>query len=169
MARNCWVVNIAILAFLGLTVIRARTANCTLAVVLPLTEPEVAEIVREPRERAVANPPFPIDATLLFEEAHVTELVISCVLLSENVPIAVNCWRVPRSTTGFAGVMLIETKIALVTVRVPNPSTPDNAALMVTEPVARLFAKPEPEIVATLVLDEPQATEAVMSLLDPSL
>lgn len=65
--------------------------------------------------------------------------------------------------------MVIETKIALVTVRVPNPSTPDNAALMVTEPVARLFAKPEPEIVATLVLDEPQTTEAVMSLLDPSL
>ena len=65
--------------------------------------------------------------------------------------------------------MVIETKIALVTVRVLYPATPDNVALMVAEPVARLLAKPEPEIVATLALDEPQATEAVMSLLDPSL
>lgn len=80
MARNCWFVNIAIRASLGLTVIRARTANCTLTVVLPLTEPDVAVSVREPRARAVANPPFLIDATLLFEEAQVTELVISCVL-----------------------------------------------------------------------------------------
>lgn len=65
--------------------------------------------------------------------------------------------------------MAIETKIALVTVRVPYPTTPDNAALMVAEPVARLSAKPGPEIVATLVLDEPQTAEAVMSLVDPSL
>ena len=75
----------------------------------------------------------------------------------------------PRIKTGFAGVMAIETKIALVTVSVPYPATPDNAALMVTEPVARLLAKPEPETVATLALDEPQTAEAVMSLLDPSL
>lgn len=45
-----------------------------------LTEPEVAEIVREPRARPAANPPPLIDATLLFEEAQVTELVISCTL-----------------------------------------------------------------------------------------
>ena len=65
--------------------------------------------------------------------------------------------------------MAIETKIALVTVRVSYPVTPDNAALMVTEPIARLLAKPGPEIVATLLLDEPQTTDAVMSLVDPSL
>ena len=45
-----------------------------------LTEPEVAEIVREPRVRPAANPPLLIDATLLFEEAQVTEPVISCTL-----------------------------------------------------------------------------------------
>ena len=61
-------------------VIRDSTANCTVAGVLPLTEPEVAEIVSEPKARAVANPPFLIDAKLLFDDAQVTELVISCVL-----------------------------------------------------------------------------------------
>lgn len=58
----------------------ARTAFVTLTVVLPLMELEVAEIVREPRARAAANPPPLIDATLLFEEAQVTEAVISCTL-----------------------------------------------------------------------------------------
>ena len=47
---------------------------------LALTEPEVAEIVRDPKARAVANPPPPIDATLSFEEAQVTEPVISFML-----------------------------------------------------------------------------------------
>jgi hypothetical protein len=69
-------------------VIKDRAADWTLAVVLTLTEPDVAEIVTGPRARAVASPPPAIDVTLLFDEAHVTELVISCKLPSENVPAA---------------------------------------------------------------------------------
>lgn len=64
--------------------------------------------------------------------------------------------------------MVIETKIPLVTVRVPNPVTPDKVALMVADPVALLVANPDAEIVATLVLEVAQTTEPVMSLLDPS-
>ena len=169
MASNCWLVNCAIFPFPGKIVSEDRTEDATLTDVLALMEPEVAEIVSEPRARAAANPPPWIDKILSFEEAQVTEPVISCELWSENVPVAVNCWRVARSTSGFAGVMAIETRIALVTVRVPYPSTPDNVALTVTEPVARLVAKPELEIVTTLVLDEAQTTEAVRSLVDPSL
>ena len=75
----------------------------------------------------------------------------------------------PRSKSGFAGVTVIETRIALVTVRVPYPATPDNVALMVVEPVARLVAKPVPEIVPTPALDEVQTTKEVMFLLVPSL
>ena len=56
-----------------------------------------------------------------------------------------------------------------VTVIDPFPVTPDNVALMVAEPVARLVAKPEVEIVAMLVLDEAQVAELVRSLVDPSL
>jgi hypothetical protein len=146
-----------------------RTADATLTEVLPLMEPEVAEMVREPRARAAPNPPPWIDNIPLFDEVQVTEAVIFCVLWSEKVPVAVNCWRVPRSTSGFAGVMVIETRIALVTVRVPYPATPEKVALMVEEPMARLVAKPEPEMVTTLVLDEAQTTEAVRFLVDPSL
>jgi hypothetical protein len=75
---------------------------------------------------------------------------------------------VPRSKSGFAGVTAIETRTAFVTVRVPFPVTPENVALMVAEPVERLVAKPEPEIVATPAFAEAQTAEAVMSLLDPS-
>ena len=73
----------------------------------------------------------------------------------------------PGSKTGDAGVMVIETRTAWVTVRVPDPATPDNVALMVAEPVARLVARPGPEIAATPVLDDAQTAEEVMSLVDP--
>jgi len=64
--------------------------------------------------------------------------------------------------------MAIETRTASVTVNVLLPLTPDNAALMVAEPVEWLDPIPEPEIVATLVLEEDQVTEAVISWVDPS-
>ena len=57
-----------------------RTADLTETDVLPLIEPEVAEIVREPKARATANPPPWNDSKLLLEEAQLTEPVISCVL-----------------------------------------------------------------------------------------
>ena len=167
-AWNCWLVNCAIFPFSGRIVMEDNVASWTLTVVLPLIEPEVAEIVREPRVKAAANPPGLIDAMVSFEDAQVTVPVMSCVLPSENVPVAVNCWTVPRTRAGFAGVMAIETRIAWVTVRVLDPDTPDSVALMVAEPVARLLAKPEPVIVATPLLDEAQAAEAVMSFVDPS-
>lgn len=63
--------------FPGWIVIEDRTAAWTLTVVLALTEPELAEIVSEPKARAAANPPPLIDAKL-FEETQLTELVISC-------------------------------------------------------------------------------------------
>jgi hypothetical protein len=65
--------------------------------------------------------------------------------------------------------MVIETRYLPLTVRVPYPATPDNVALTTAEPSAWLSTKPEPVNVTTLVLDEAQAAEAVMSLLDPSL
>jgi hypothetical protein len=85
------------------------------------------------------------------------------------VPIAVNWAVLPDAIDVAEGEIKIETREAEVTVIDPYPVTPDNVALMVAEPVARLVAKPEPEMVTTLVLDEAQTTELVMSLLDPSL
>ena len=87
-----------------------RTADWTFAFVLPVTEPEVAETVAEPRARAVASPLAVIDATLLLDDAQVTEPVISFMLPSENVPVAVNCCRVPRSSPVSEGVTAIDTR-----------------------------------------------------------
>ena len=80
MATNCWLVNTAIFPFAGLIVMDDRTAGSIVTDVLPLIEPELAEIVREPRARATANPPPRIDSKVLLEAAQVTEPVISCVL-----------------------------------------------------------------------------------------
>lgn len=81
---------------------------------------------------------------------------------------AVNCLSVPRNTCEFAGVTAIETRTASVTVNVLLLLTPDFVALTVDEPVERLVPKPEPEIVTTFALEEDQATEAVISCVDPS-
>ena len=70
----------AIFLFTGRTVMEDRTADWTFTVVLPVTEPEVAEIVTEPRVSAVASPPPAIDATLMSDEDQVTESVMSCEL-----------------------------------------------------------------------------------------
>jgi len=155
----------------GRTEIKDNSADWTFAVVLPVTEPKIAEIVTEPRARAVANPPAGIDTTLLFDELQVTEPVMSCLLPSENVPVAVNCWSVARSKTASAGAIAIETKTTLgrVTVRVAAEETLPELAVMIAEPAEWLVARPEPEIVPTPVLDEAQVTEPVISLVDPSL
>jgi hypothetical protein len=79
-AWNCRLVRGAIFLFTGRTVMKDRTAGSTFMVVLPVTEPEVAEIVAEPKPTAVASPPAAIDATLTSDEDQVTEPVRSCVL-----------------------------------------------------------------------------------------
>lgn len=83
--------NCAIVLFAGRIVIKDKAAVWTLAVVFPVTEPEVAKIVTEPRARAVASPPGAMDTILFMEDAQVTDAVMSCTLPSENVPAAVNC------------------------------------------------------------------------------
>ena len=86
-----------------------------------------------------------------------------------KVPVAVNWAVLPATTDVVEGEIEIETRAAAVTVSDAFPVTPDNVALMVAEPVARLAARPEAEIVAMLVLDEAQAAELVRSFVDPSL
>jgi len=68
------------LPFAGRTVIEVKVEGWTISDVLPVIVLEVAEIVREPRARAVTRPPPLIDATLWFEEPQVTDAVMSFVL-----------------------------------------------------------------------------------------
>ncbi len=61
----------------------------------PYTFPDTAVLVVVPCAIAVASPFEPvallIDATPVVDEFQVTAAVRSCIVLSENVPVAVNC------------------------------------------------------------------------------
>jgi len=149
-----------------------RSAALTVAEVLPLTEPEAAVMVTEPRLRAVAKPLTVIDATLLSEELQVTVPVMSCVVPSEKVPVAVNCCSVPSGIDAFAGVTVIETKIALVTVRVALEERLPEDAEIVEVPGASPFASPSAPftlMLATDGFDETQLTDDVMFCVLPSV
>jgi hypothetical protein len=52
-------------------------------------------------------------ATDVADELHADWLVISCVLPSEYVPVAVNCCDPPVRTMGFAGITAIEVGLAV--------------------------------------------------------
>jgi hypothetical protein len=89
-------------------------------------EPEMlsdeAVIVVVPATDEVTNPLEPavllIVATPVSEELHVTEVVKSCVVPFEYVPVAMSCLVVPGSMPGFAGAIVIEES---VTGEVPDP------------------------------------------------
>ena len=98
---------------------------------------------------AVANPLLPVVllmvAMAVLLELQVTEFVRFCVLLSENVPVAVNCTVSPGAMVGFAGVTAIETNEAALTVsvRVALPVPPLFVALSVTVDVPVEVGFPE--------------------------
>lgn len=145
-----------------------KAAVCTVAVVLAVTEPEVAEIATEPKARAVASPPGAMDTILFMDEAQVTDAVTSSTLPSENVPAAVNCWWVPRNKTASSGVMTIETKVTLLamTVRVAVEEMFPERAEIVETPAASALARPRMPpafILATATVPEVQLTAEVIS------
>jgi len=171
MAANCCCVPLAMLGFGGVTVIDTRVAAVTVSVVEPETLPEVAVIVVEPAAIPEANPLEPAVSLMvameLSDELQRTEVVISCIVLSEKVPMAANCCCMPFTIIGFGGVTVIDTRVAAVTVSVVEPRTLPAVAVIVVEPAATLVANPlEPAIslvVATDVSAEPHITELVRS------
>ena len=85
------------------------------------------------------------------------------------MPVAVNCWFVPNAIDGFAGVIAIETRAALVTVRVVDPLTVPELPEIVVVPVPFPVARPALEIVATAGEEELQVTVPVMFCVLPSV
>jgi hypothetical protein len=77
------------------------------------------------------------------------------------VPIAVNCCLVPNAIEEFRGVIAIETRAALVTVRVVDPLTVPELAAIVVFPVPVPVANPVLEIAATPGCEELQFTTPV--------
>lgn len=73
----------------------------------------------------LARPAVVIVAAFVFDEAQVTELVMSDVDWSLKCPVAVNCIVLPTATEEFAGVTAIETSVTVVLPDFPEqlPST----------------------------------------------
>ena len=99
-----------------------------------------------PVTTVVARPavpgPFAMVATLAADELQCVLSVTSCVLESLNVAVAVNCCVLPTATFGAAGVIAIDDSVALLTVSVVVPVTPEALAEMVTEPSFLPLATP---------------------------
>ena len=171
-AVNCCVVLRAIEGLTGFTTNDARLAAFTVREVLPLIAPEVAEIVTVPSLRPVVKPLTVMDAMLLLVDAHVTVPVMSWVVASLNVPVAVNCCCTPSGIDIPAGVTAIETRVALVTVRLAVPDTEPTVALIVVGPAVKAIAVPfvgtASLTVATLVSEELHVAVLVMLLTLPS-
>jgi hypothetical protein len=78
--------------------------------------PEVAVTVVAPAVSVVTRPQYPavllMIATAGEDELQFTEVVITLVVLSENVPVAMNCWVLPSAMPGFIGVTAIERSTA---------------------------------------------------------
>src|SRR6266567_4036656 len=89
--------------------------TATVREVVPDIPPNVAVIVVVPAPTEAASPFAPcvllMVATAVAEEPHVTSVVRFCVVLSEKVPVAVNCWLVPLAMEAVAGVTAIETSV----------------------------------------------------------
>jgi hypothetical protein len=75
-ATNCSVWPVEREAGLGDIAIEVRTGGVTCNVAVPEMEPDVAPIVTEPTATPVARPILLIAATVVFEDDHVTEVVM---------------------------------------------------------------------------------------------
>jgi hypothetical protein len=140
-------------------------------VAAPETLPDTLVIVVVPTPTAVAKPFDPaalLSAAIpVSPEIQVTNDVMSCVVLSEYEPVAVNVCEAPIAIEGLPGVTEMDTSIAGVTVSVVDPEILPSAAEIVVEPAAIEVATPlEPAallIVAEAVVDDDQVTAVVRS------
>jgi hypothetical protein len=129
----------------------------------------MAAIVVIPGEMTVARPLLLTVATDGFDELQVTRVVISWVVPSEYVPVAVNCRVNPTCTVGLAGVTVMEERIAAAaTVRVAFPEIVPEVAVMVAVPAEMAIARPLLLTTATDGFAELQVTSVVTSKLVPS-
>jgi hypothetical protein len=122
----------------------AIDTNCaavTVTKVDPDIDPDVALMFAVPALMLVTNPFFTVAAEFVSED-QVAEVVRSWVLPSVNVPVAVNCWVVPATREGFAGVTAIETNDAAVTVSVVVPLIEPDVAVTFAVPAAMVVARP---------------------------
>jgi hypothetical protein len=129
----------------GVTAMEVKLAFVTVNTALAEKLPDAAVILELPGAFALASPPTAfrlIPATEEFADAHCTDEVRFCVLPSVNVPIAENCKVVPWAMDAAEGVIEIEVRVGLVTVRTALEETVPEVALIEVLPIAIPIANP---------------------------
>ncbi len=137
---------------------KARGTAVAVRVVLPEILPDVAVIVVVPAEAAVAKPGLLTVATDGSDELQMTCVVISNLVASEYVPVALNCWVAPTSIVGSTGLTTMTDRVAEFTVRVVPPEILPEVEVMVVVPIETAKARPVLLTVATDGSDELQVT-----------
>ena len=109
-----------------------------------------------------------IVATAGVSELHCTVPLISCVLPSVKMPVAMNCCVVPSGIEGIAGVTAMETRTAGETIKVAEPEIAPTVAVIPVLPMAPLVANPCALTVAIVPSTVCQLAELVRSKVLPS-
>lgn len=166
-AVNCCEPPIGMDGLCGLTSMAARIAFVTVSLPDPVTVPDLARMTVLPLPVLAAIPLLPevllTVATLGADELQWAELVTSCVEPSVKVPTAVNAWFIPNGIAAVAGLTVIVTTEAGVTVSSVDPLVPPRVVVIVAVPVAREVPSALEFTVATTVLLDPQVAEVVRS------
>jgi hypothetical protein len=155
---------------LGATIVIAfKVAAVTVALVDAKTPFTVAVIVAVPTPTPVSNPSLPATLQTVAnsgaEEVQLTDVVRSCVVPSEKFPVAVRSTVVALGRDGFGGLIVIEVRVAAVTVIDVVPETPVWVAVIVAVPTR--VAVTSPSLFAALLttalaaLDEVQLIDWV--------
>jgi hypothetical protein len=118
----------------GCIEIELRLLVSTVTEVLALADSNVADMVAVPTFFAVTRPLTVIGAMPGEDELHATTPVTSCLVLSEKVAVALNCWLTSSARVGFMGKMLSEVAVAEVTVRDAVAEIDPDEAVIVTLP-----------------------------------
>src|SRR5205085_3034153 len=155
-------------ALVGFTVIDTSLTVETVSGVDCVMPPQVADIVTAPVALLLTSPAALMDAKEPLELDQSTESVKSCVLLSLNVPVAVNCFVAPIGMLEFNGASARDTRVALVTVTFAEPEIPPEAAVIVDDPVPTEFARPFVSTVSTAGAEDVHWTEGSNCVLPSS-
>lgn len=175
-AVNCLCVPLGLDGLDGVTLMDTNVAGVTVRPVVPDIIPNEAVIVVVPTANELARPALPtallIVAFAVSEELHATSAVKSCVVVSENVPVAMNCCFVPRAMDEFAGAISIDSNVAAVMVSTVLEEIRPDVAVIVVVPTATEVTNPfDPlplPMVAMLVSDELHVMAVVKSCVELS-
>jgi len=141
--------------------------------VCPEMFPDVAVTVVVPADNAVTSPELLTVATRLFDDAQVTDLEITLVVLSEYIPEAEICWDAPRAILEMPGEKVMYSNatedggVGLVTVTRVDPEVLPCCAIIVEDPAETAVTSPLLLMVTTVSFDELHVTESVRSSVVP--